>query len=277
MTMTAFEKIRARQKAWARVFEIPVDPRGYTKDISDNLFQPLSILSYKDFQQGGGRELKSGDGSKPAKMSALESSSALLCNVFDFWRIRNPEEFGRLLNIPEPVIQIYFEVEFPTRLRGNPPTLDMVFVDQTDVIWGIEAKFCEPYRPKSKLPPFADSYFPDGVGLWATRDLILCERLARNLHERKTIFERLDVAQLLKHALGLYNQPRRAHLWYLWYEEPGPEAEEIRRDLALFGEQVDPQLNFRTVTYQAVFKSVCNAPGVNTEYIEFLSSRYFTI
>jgi hypothetical protein len=172
--MTAFEKILARQKAWARVFEIPFDLRGYTKDLSNNLFRPLSIITYKDFQQAAGRELEFGGGSKPAKMSALESSSALLCNVFDFWRIRNPEEIGRLLKIPEPVVQVTFEVEFPTGLRGTPPTLDMVLVDRTGVIWGIEAKFCEPYRPKSKRPPFADSYFPDGEGLWASRDLAGC-------------------------------------------------------------------------------------------------------
>jgi hypothetical protein len=273
--MSALEQVLTRQKAWAKVHDVPLDSCGYAKDLSNNLFQPLSALTIRDFQQAGGHELEDRPDGKPAKMRAFESSSALVCNFFDFWRERNVGEIGRILMIPEPVIQVSFEVKFPTGLRGTPPTLDIVLTDCAGVIWGIEAKLCEPYRPKPNRPSFAASYFPDGNGLWARRDLILCERLARNLHDRKVIFERLDVAQLLKHSLGLYNQPQMAHLWYLWYEEPGPEAEEIRMDLAVFAEQVDPQLNFRAVTYQELYKSLQRIPDADASYVEYLSSRYF--
>jgi Restriction Endonuclease associating with ARP len=273
--MGALEQILARQKDWAEVNEIQLDPPGYVKYCFDNLFRPLSMPTCEELFEAAGRELESGPNDKPAKMRALESSSALCCNFFDFWRTRNPGEIGRLLMIPEPVLQVSFEVEFPTGLRGTPPTLDMVLTDQNGVIWGIEAKFCEPYRPKPKRPPFADSYFPDGEGLWASRGLVLCERLARDLHDRKVAFERLDIAQLLKHALGLHSQPRISHLWYLWYEEYGPEAKAIRRDLDVFAQQVDPRLNFHAVTYQEVFESVCKAPDVDADYVKFLLSRYF--
>jgi hypothetical protein len=208
-------------------------------------------------------------------MHALESSSALLCNVFDYWRAKNPKEIGRAFGIPEDVVEVKFEAEFSTGLKGTPPTLDMALTDRTDAIWGVEAKFCEPYRPKSNRVPFAAAYFPKGEGLWARRGLNRCQKLVEELNEGKITFERLDVHQLLKHALGLWSQPPKAHLFYLWYEEKGPEAEQIHGDLGVFAKEIDSKLAFRAITYQQVFEALCKAPGADDDYLEYLLSRYF--
>ena len=161
-------------------------------------------------------------------------------------------------------------------MRGTSPTLDMALTDQTEAVCGVEAKFCEPYRPKTKRPPFSNAYFPIGKSLWASRGLDRCQKLAEDLNDRKILFERLDVPQLLKHALGLWSQPRKAHLLFLWYEEKGPEAEELKKDLESFAGVVDPQLDFRAVTYHEAFQILRDAPGVDHNYVHYLSDRYFS-
>jgi hypothetical protein len=275
--VTALEKIQARQTTWAKSRSIELERPGYVRKLSENLFQPLSKDTEERFRKAQGQELEPRSEGIPPKMHALESSSALLCNVFDYWRAKNPKEIGRALGILEDVVEVEFEAEFSTGLKGTPPTLDMALTDRTDAIWGVEAKFCEPYRPKPKRPPFSNTYFPEREGLWARRGLPNCQKLAEDLNQGKVTFERLDVPQLLKHALGLWSQPKKAHLIYLWYEEQGPEAEQIHRDLDLFTQKVDPQLDFRAITYQQVFEALRKSKGADAKYIEYLSDRYFTL
>jgi hypothetical protein len=56
----------------------------YTKDLDDNLFQPLLPDVRKSFSEGDGGEL--GFAGFPGKMQAIHSSSALGVNVFQYWK-----------------------------------------------------------------------------------------------------------------------------------------------------------------------------------------------
>jgi hypothetical protein len=64
---------------------------------------------------------------KPSN-KAVHSSSALVCNLFDYWRTANPEAIGRAIDIALPVKVVRYEAQLPTGLRGSPPTLDLLLV-----------------------------------------------------------------------------------------------------------------------------------------------------
>ena len=76
---TTKQVIYAQQQDWATRHGIQFNNEGYTETVEQNLFQPLTAASKAEFGSGAGSELEE-------KMRALYSSSALVCNVFDYWR-----------------------------------------------------------------------------------------------------------------------------------------------------------------------------------------------
>jgi len=275
--MNALEQIRGGQTRWAESCGLGVDRHGYVASVAENLFRPLTDKALNEFCRAAGNELLDGPIGEPAKMRALESSSALVCNVFDQWRLRVPGQIGLAFGLDEDATEVHFEMEFPTGLRGTPPTLDLALISATGSICAVESKFCEPYRSMDKTKPFARSYFPTGAGLWTEKGLPRCQALAEDLNGGAIKFERLDVAQLLKHALGLFNQPKPAKLRCVWYEHPSPEAETVRKELACFAESCDTILGFRAFTYQEVFIGLGSAPDADAEHLEYLRARYFEV
>lgn len=273
--MGALEAIAGRQLAWATTRGLERDRPGYVTRLIENLYQPLSPQTEADYRGGAGKELEDGPDGEPAKMRALESSSALVCNVFDFWRTRRPSAISGALGLGRGATDFAFEAPLPSGLQGTPPTRDFTFVDGGGWLYGVEAKFCEPYRAKPARAPFADSYFPDRDGLWEKRGLPKCQELARELQAAEITFERLDAGQLLKHALGLRKQPRPSSLFFLWYAEIGGEQTKLQAELEVFARRVDRVLGFRAVTYQAVFEALRRLPDAEPEYVTYLASRYF--
>ncbi len=272
--MSALEQILNRQRAWAESRGIELDPPDYTARLEDNLYSKLSERALEEYGGAAGQELVDSRGGKPAKMRALESSSALVLNVFEHLRLTNLKAIGAILNIAEPVAEVRFEATFPTGLHGTPPTLDVAVTGPSGQICGVESKFCEPYRSKGKRDPFAASYFPDGPGLWEARGLPRCEQLARNLRDRTVTFEYLDAPQLLKHALGLFSQQHPASLLYLWYDQP-PEGQALKQELAHFTNEVDTRLGFRSFSYQELQRRIREIS--DSDLAQYLDDRYFNV
>ena len=81
--MSALNEILARQRAWAASRYIEINPPDYTARLEDNLFSTLSKRVEEEYGGGAGQELVDAPGGRPAKMRALESSSALVVNVFE--------------------------------------------------------------------------------------------------------------------------------------------------------------------------------------------------
>ena len=270
--MSALKEILNRQRSWASSRGIDLDPPDYTARLEDNLFSKLSPRTLEEYGGAAGQELVDGPSGKPAKMRALESSSALVLNVFEHLRQTDPQTIGTVLDFPEPVADIRFEDQFPTGLRGTPPTLDIVVQSESGLVCGVESKFCEPYRSKHRSDPFTESYFPDDTGLWEARGLPRCEQLARDLMNGSVTFQHLDAAQLLKHALGLFNQERPATLFYLWYEE-GAEGQAHKQEIATFADQIDPRLGFRFSSYQEALHRLDD--NLDSDHAAYLADRYF--
>jgi len=263
---------RQAQRAWAEARGIALDADGYVTVLDHNLFQGLSQSARAEFRAGSGDEL-GGEGSR-GKMQALHSSSALACNVFDFWRTRL-ERLSELLLLPSRIERMEFERQCPTGLQGTPPNLDVVLHVADGVVIGIESKFLEPYAGERR-GTFSSAYFPAEPGLWTRADLPECQRLAGALEGGSVVYDYLDAHQLLKHALGLRRTfGDRAALWYLWFDVDGTAGVEHRREVQEFAAAVGRELRFRALSYQELIPRLCARRTDDTaEYGDYLASRY---
>jgi ABC-type polysaccharide/polyol phosphate transport system ATPase subunit len=98
----------------------------------------------------------------------------------------------------------------------------------------------------------------------------------------KKIYQRLKVAQLIKHVLGLKNQfkgMQNFDLVYLWYPAPGFEAVEHEDEIRTFQKLTDachPKIRFRAVTYTNLIHALAAQHGdVHGAYVDYLMERYF--
>lgn len=179
---------------------------GYLSDFREALVEGVSPSAFVDDLQGGaGQELQS-------KFLAPHSSSALAVNSFGWFAGKDGQV---ALGDHKHLSLVGFEQKFPTGLASaQPPNLDVV-LDGEGALVAVESKCLEYLSPK--VPIFSTRY----------RDEISDERcdgpwykeMLRILDGRDHGYRHLDVAQLIKHALGLsYRQSRNVVLVYLWWE-----------------------------------------------------------
>lgn len=274
--MSSKSDLKKQQLCWAESIGIKPDSRGYLKSIEDNLWKPLSPRTRKAFENGSGSELLDGP-NHPAKMRALHSSSALAVNVFDFWVGKDAAPLMRALGIEVELKSLSFEAQFSTGLKGNPPNLDVVLELASGSVIAIESKFSEWLTPKpNNAEVFKPKYFPSDTKFWKQNGLPESQALAEKIYNGTEVFKFLDVPQLLKHALGLATQlDNRFSLHYLYYDWTGSESEPHRTEINDFANRVGPELRFRALTYQELFRRLCNCDGCGPEYLSYLESRYF--
>lgn len=275
--MSSKKKLLNRQRAWAQSVSLDVDGRGYLNSVEANLFQPLSDKIRQSFVEGSGSELQD-TLSRPAKMKALHSSSALAVNVFDYWVERVSTPLLKAMHIDSDAAHIAFEKQYPTGLTGNPPNLDVTLELPDGLVVGVESKFSEWLSPKSKSKePFKDKYFPEKSALWGEKGLGNCQSLAGEMYKGDVFFKHLDVPQLLKHVLGMATQlGDRFSLYYIYYDWPGPESDIHRQEIERFDLLVGKEVRFKARTYQSVFSELEDM-NVEKKYMSYLKSRYFSI
>ena len=280
-TISAFKLIMSHQRRWAVQNDLElVEDRRYLPTVRENLFAPLSKATKRAFELGGGKELEDTD-KRPAKMRALHSSSALVCNLFDYWITNDTNAIGRCLGLEENPQEIRFEVKLPTGLGGTPPTPDLLIIDQSDCTTIVESKFTEPFRPKryggKKRPPFAKSYFDDPEGIWRKLGLPRCQTLAKRLSHGERLFHHLDAPQLLKHAIGLKRAYPTGALTLLWFDLVHAEGSALRREIQKFEKLVDDELGFNAIRHQTVFQMLRAEALADPNHLSYLESRYFSI
>jgi ADP-ribosyl-[dinitrogen reductase] hydrolase len=264
--------ILSHQVAWAEDRGIVREPWSYAATLTDNLFRPLHSRTKDEFNRADGGELV--DGQRPAKMRALHSSSALVCNVMDYWRSRDPEPLRQALGLDAPITSMAFEQRVPSGLRGRSPNVDVLFHLADDSYVAVESKFCEIYSRGAKGKPLSPSYFPRGRQLWTEVAAPGCQELAVHLHSELVQFEHLDAAQLLKQILGLRNTYGAPVMLYLWYDSGTGEARSHAAEVGLFRDYVGAEVDFRSMTYQELFARL-EAPGEEgVEYLDYLRTRY---
>lgn len=265
--------VREQQSKWASRRGVRLDAAGYTLDVSDNLFAPLSAAVRKEFEEADGREL--GLPGERGKMQALHSSSALTCNVFAHWCSGDASPLAKALGVTGP-LTIHFERKFPTGLRGNPPNLDVEVRSQAGPMVAVECKFLEPYGNHTK--GFKQKYFEgEPPGLWQRAGFPCAQALAESLQSKGQSFKWLHPEQLLKHILGLARAGSKWRLVYLWYDVPGPVGEEHAAEVERFAQAVrEDGIDFFPMTYQRLFQALSKHAGISDlQYIDYLRDRHF--
>ena len=209
-----------------------------------------------------GNEVTSGKFTNP------ESSAALAANTFGLFL---GDRAGELPPLPGtehlgwPATRLALEgiVRFPWS-GGRHPCLDAL-IETNSAIIGVESKRFEPFRSKSAVK-LSEAYWRP---VWG--DAMRGYESVRNLlRDHASPFQRLDAAQLVKHAFGLRTEaeryrykgtPRSPILFYL-YAEPwcwpstgkiiGPEVHQAhRKEIDLFAQLVaDDEVAFIACGYR---------------------------
>lgn len=242
----------------------PLDARGYAPSAEQNLLPGVRLADLQpDYAQGSGSELA-------GKFRAAHSSSALAANTFGPWRT-NPHNLILLGHTGFTSLQ--FEKKCPTGLGGIPPNLDLL-VENSNTVIGVESKFLEILTPKP--PHFSNSYrrenLPQMEECWA--------RLLDDL--KRSPPQYLDAAQLVRHYLGLRNQPefkaKKILLLYLFWEPENwadfPEYRQHRAEIAAFQNAVqDSEVTFVWSTYPDLWNQ-WDALGFAPDHLRELRKRY---
>ena len=264
---------KARQRAWADGEGISVDSDGYVLTVEENLFLPMSSATLMELSDASGNEL--GDVGRRGKMQALHSSSALAYNVFEYWRQQEDREtLRRALGLNSSIDSIRFEGKFSTGL-GGPAHIDVV-LEAGDRTVAVESKFLEPFWSANPYATFSKRYFPDGIARWTDVGLPRCQSLAEQVCSGELEFLRLDVPQLLKHALGLWRLgEKEVSLWYLYLEIAGKAGVRHRMELERFEESVGEEIGFKSLSYNEVIAHLREVGQAgDEEYVSYLENRY---
>jgi len=274
MKRRTIDYISNRQLRWAAQANIPVE--AYTRTVEANIFGgELHPDTRREYARGKGHELH---GAR-AHMKALYSSSALVVNVFDYWRRQNRiQDIATCCGAEGTVTGMEFEKTHPVRgVEGTPPHLDVEFAGPVPL--AIESKFTETYRRTTRRPlakTRLDAYLSQN-DIWDR--LPNLKELASDIVQQSdaiTGFQYLDVPQLIKHTLGLScDYPEGFSLLYLWYRVDSHEATKHEHELDTFCKRLDRDITFRTMTYQELFASIKRIPDVDSAYIQYLEQRYF--
>lgn len=260
----------------------------YLSDYTNNFIYPLPPEIEAAYRDGAGSEIPpDNDGTRgyrlyhgkkvPAKMQAIHSSSALVCNAFAYWYEQTDRSpLQKALGCKDKISKIVFEGRKPTGLGGIPPHLDVVLYSDS-MVYAIESKFSEPYQEdKKKIVMGSKRYLP---ALWQNKGLYSCANLVDKINNGAMDgkFRFLSANQLLKHILGLsHNHGNAFELFYLWYEKPGTvESDAHRSEINDFAIIVGSEVAFKAITYQEFYDKVEESSvGQHSDYLERFSQRY---
>lgn len=177
---------------------------GYVLSNEDNLIDSFPNWSEikSELSNGSGSELNN-------KFNAVYSSSALCVNNFAPFKLY--KDNISILGFSN-FIEASFEKKLSTSLGGTPPNLDFYLETQHEII-GIESKFLETLESKSpnkdnNLAPYLKndsklSYLPEGF-------FELIKQYDSDDKRRQ-----LDIAQLLKHSIGIINRSKTKYKFFL--------------------------------------------------------------
>jgi hypothetical protein len=287
--MNAYEYIISKQILWAWNHGIPLigskGSRGrpaYTKELDQNLFEPLDLTVRKSFDHGDGHEII-GDLKSPAKMQAVHSSSALSVNIFQYWRSNNRVSdiatacgFCRKDSAVSKGIE--FEDKYPIDDRFLlSPNIDVVF-HNSDASrfkrFAIECKFSEAYSPLGH-----SGLKPKYIGLTtAWSDVTRLFEFAKSICPTDSRFKYLHPAQLIKHILGLKAKCGKNgfRLLYLWYDVIGKEGAIHRDEIEMFSEVARADdIYFASMSYQELIILLANDyKQEHADYIKYITERY---
>lgn len=286
--MNAYEYIIGKQIQWALNRDIPlVGSKGdkgrlaYTRELNQNLFEPLSLDTFERFEKGDGKEVIG----NPSKMQAVHSSSALGVNVFQYWQniqkvvsIASACGFCRKENaISEKIV---FEDKYPVddnvSIFRTAPNIDIVFHNSEASQFkrfAIESKFSEAYSSR-KHDGLKPAYLKL-TQLWS--DIPNLYDFSKSISPNEN-FLYLHSAQLIKHILGLKRRfgKKGFRFLYLWYDVLGKEGAVHQEEINEFSKITKADgIYFHAMSYQDLILVLSKDYRYeHSRYIKYLSERY---
>nr|WP_318661004.1 hypothetical protein [uncultured Treponema sp.] len=234
--------------AHAKEIGTKFDSKGYVASPGKNLilnFPNWNVIQV-EIKNGKGNELKTYK--KKPKFCAVHSSSCLCVN--NFAKIK---ELGGKINFLSlgRFDNINFEGAVSTGI--STPNLD-VLLENDDIICGVESKFTEIYSSK----------LPDTRGNLSKYKKRINQLINIPVGFEKTILDfyiqkprmHLDVAQLIKHSLGLINSAKKKGkypvLLYIYFQPKEPTEPDFlhKKELAEFTKRISKFIEFKSMSYR---------------------------
>jgi hypothetical protein len=283
--MKAYEHILSKQIEWARNrgidligSEVDRGRPAYTRNLEDNLFEPLAPNTEQSFREGDGNEIAG----NPAKMQAVHSSSALAVNIFQYWNsVSEVPQIARACGLCHRTTKISknisFEVKYPIDERFRySPNIDVVIENDSNAtykVYAVESKFTEAYGGFGHSG-VKKKYLE--LDIWEEVPN-LCE-LATSISPDDARFQYLHAAQLIKHILGLKRVYGKEHfrLLYLWYDALGKEGAKHQEEIDTFLETAKSDgILVHELSYQKLTAKLADEYRLShKEYIEYTTGRY---
>jgi hypothetical protein len=238
-----------------------------------NLLPGITLSDIEaDFRQGDGNELEPRD-CTPPKFCAVHSSSALAVNSFGLFR-NQPHLFS--YKGLSDISSVAFEQKLPTGLTGTSPNLD-IYLEGPNTCLAVESKFTEILN--SKTPFFRESYDERIMTLGDT----CWKQLYESIRSDPDQYQYLDVAQLIKHYLGIvYTLSKKNKACYLLYiywlpknwnqiETYRIHDEECRRMKSMLN---GSRVTFWSIDYGQFWQGIDTQCSVITKHINLWKERY---
>lgn len=262
------------QRAWARQCGIRLEESGHTSDLSANLFREPSQTTRGELGDGTRRPL--GDGSKPGDLQLLESTLALVCNVFDAGR-ETPGSLAAACGGNRRATRLRFCT--PVGTDELPCEVDLLFDSDDAAVrpMAVRASYAEPYQssrpwrePANRVP----AEWIEALELWA--ELPACRALANDLRATPRRFEHLPVAELLSCSASLTQRYGRRgfRLVHLWHEVSGRAARSYQLELDRLRFRVGGEIDFRSLTWRQLLTQLSESDAAAPAHLDYLRDRY---
>ena len=248
---------------------LKVNEKGYLTNFDDNLIE--TIKNWDDIKiemkAGQGNELR--EDKETAKFKAVHSSSALCVNTFAPFK-QQKESFSFLGF--EKFIEASFEKKVPTGI--STPNLDF-YLENNETIVGFESKFTEfitTKKPNKNLNKYFNREELKNVVGKEFNSLI-------GEYSECTEKYHLDIAQLIKHAIGLIKQAynKKPVLVYIYWQ---PENwynfklfQKHNEEINEFGSKINKHIEFKSISYPVFWKIYENDKTFG-KHMDIVKTRY---
>jgi len=256
--------------------------KGYLSIAEDNLVTNFSNWTEikKEFEAGQGGELNPNNNGE-IKFAAIHSSSALCVNNFAEFKLKLANfSFYNYSNF----ISACFEKKLTTGI--STPNLDF-YLETSNEIIGFESKFTEILKKKKpNLNNNLDKYRQREELNYLPKEFTnLIEEYALNNNEMH-----LDVAQLLKHSIGLINRSRgnisheknprtmKPVLVYIYWRPKNffdfSIYDDHKKEIEAFEGKIKKFLDFIPISYPE-FWQMYDADKIFANHINKVKNRYY--
>lgn len=282
-----FSRILAAQTGFALRRDLEIGDSRHSPDLSANLFRVPNAKTHAELERSRRRPLGEAApaeaDSKPCDLQLLESTLALVCNVFEPRR-DSPALLAAACGADAgtEALHLCAVVAAAAALECE---LDVVF-DAAITPGGrptaLMATYAEPYRsarPRHEPANRVSSVWLESLDVFT--ELPMSLQLALDLRATPRRFEHLGAAELLCASVCLTaaHGYRGFRLLHLWYDAGGPAAAKYRAELDRFRFRIGGEVDFRSLTWQQLGARLGPferraATALDAAHLAYLRDRY---